>query len=109
MCIKDKIWWKRFALALLGLGLYLLDTGTDNWVGNTLIQNCHVKFGASVLCLVYVLPGVFVMINMIGDGISISNCIGGLAMGIFFVPFSIITLLRNLIKLDGDALEFAKV
>ena len=113
MCIKDKIWWKRFALALLGLGLYLLDTGTDTWVGNTLIQNCHVKFGASVLCLVYVLPGVFMMMIIIFNpekmnGNSIRKCISGLAMGIFFVPVSIFALLWNLIKLDDKALETAK-
>lgn len=108
MCIKDKIWWKRFALALLGLGLYFLDTGTDTWVGASLIQNCHVKFGASVLCLVYVLPGVFVMTNAIFHPKSDMNCITGLAYGIFFVPISILALLWNLIKLDDKALETAK-
>ena len=108
MYIKDKIWWKRFALALLGLGLYFLDTGTDTWVGYNLIQNCHVKFGASVLCLVYVLPGVFVMTNAIFHPKSDMNCITGLAYGIFFVPISILALLWNLIKLDDKALETAK-
>ena len=119
MCIKDKIWWKRFILALLGLGLYLLDTGTDTWVGNSLIQNCHVKFGASVLCLVYVLPGVSVMIRRITafkmrilhpeiDDDCIS-CISELAIGIFYVPLSILVLLRNLIKLDDEALGKAKL
>ena len=108
MCIKDKTWLKRFALALLGLGLYFLDTGTDTWVGNSLIQNCHVKFGASALCLVYVLPGVFVIINKLSEGIYIENCITGLAVGIFFVPISILVLLRNLIKLDDEALGSAK-
>ena len=109
MCIKDKIWLKRFALALLGVGLYFLDTGTDTWVGNSLIQNCHVKFGASVLCLVYVLPGVFAMLNTIfapeNDQL---NPIIGLAIGIFFVPFSIFMLLWNLIKLDDEVLGDAK-
>ena len=112
MCIKDKTWWKRFALALLGVGLYFLDTGTDTWVGNSLIQNCHVKFGASVLCLVYVLPGVFAMINTIFDPESDENCIDnvitGLAGGIFFVPISILALLWNLIKLDDKRLGYAK-
>ena len=108
MCIKDKIWWKRFALALLGLGLYILNTGTDTWVGNSLIQNCHVKFGASVLCLVYVLPGVCEMLNVIFRPGSDTSCITGLALGIFFVPISILMLLRNLFKLDDKALEHAK-
>ena len=110
MCIKDKIWWKRFALALLGLGLYFLDTGTDTWVGASLIQNCHVKFGASVLCLVYVLPGVFAMIEMIfHPDDHIENCITRIAFGILFVPLSILALLANLIKLDDEALEGAKM
>jgi hypothetical protein len=108
MCIKDKIWLKRFGLALLGVGLYLLDTGTDTWVGNSLIQNCHVKFGASVLCLVYVLPGVFSMINTIFHPKNDANCITGLAIGIFFVPFSICCLLWDLVTLDDEALEIAK-
>ena len=109
MCIKDKIWWKRFALALLGLSLYLLDTGTDTWVGNSLIQNCHVKFGASVLCLVYVLPGVFAMITAIFYPGSDTSCITGLAIGIFSVPNAIFYLLRSLIKLDDNALGAAKL
>ena len=108
MCIKDKIWLKRFGLALLGVGLYLLDTGTDTWVGNSLIQNCHIKFGASVLCLVYVLPGVFVMIGTIFDPRRDDNCISVLAIGIFSVPLSLFVLLRNLIKLDDAALRSAK-
>ena len=68
MCIKDKKWLKRFCLALLGLCLYLFDNGTDTAVANRLIQNCHVRFGAHVLCLVYVLPGLLISINtMIND------------------------------------------
>ena len=115
MCIKDKIWWKRFALALLGLGLYILDTGTDTWVGNSLIQNCHVKFGASVLCLVYLLPGVCAIINLIfhpdvaGEPYqSDMSCIAGLAIVIFSVPLSILALLANLITLDDEASKMAK-
>ena len=108
MCIKDKIWWKRFALALLGLGLYILDTGTDTWVGNSLIQNCHVKFGASVLCLVYVLPGVVAMIGTKFDPKRDDDCISVLAIGIFSVPLAILLLLWDLITLDDEALEVAK-
>ena len=102
MCIKHKIWLKRFGLSLLGVGLYLLDTGTDTWVGNSLIQNCHVKFGASVLCLVYVLPGVVAMIGTRFDPQRDDNCISSLAIGIFLVPLSILALLCNLITLDDE-------
>ena len=108
MRIKDKIWLKRFGLALWGVGLYLLDIGTDNWVGNSLIQNCHVKFGASVLCLVHVVPGLFAMIGTIFDPGRDDDCISVLAIGIFSVPLATFSLLRNLIKLDDDALKVAK-
>ena len=108
MCIKDKTWLKRFALALLGVGLYFLDTGTDTLVGNSLIQNCHVKFGVSVLCLVYILPGVFAMINAIFHPESDQSCLFGLVIGILFVPFSIAVLLWNLIKLDDERLLYTK-
>ena len=113
MCIKDKIWLKRFGLALWGVSLYLLDTGTDTWVGNSLIQNCHLKFGASVLCLVYVLPGVFAIIGTLKPkstfvlNVLAWTCLG-LAIGIFFVPLSILALLWDLIKLDDKTLENAK-
>ena len=50
---------KRFCLALIGLILYLLDVGSDNWVGYILIQSCHFRYGAAVFCLVWVLPGSF--------------------------------------------------
>ena len=108
MCIKDKIWLKRFGLALWGVSLYLLDIGTDNWVGNSLIQNCHVKFGASVLCLVYVVPGLFAMIGTIFDPGRDDDCISVLAIGIFSVPLAIFWLLWDLITLDDAALEIAK-
>ena len=108
MWIKDKIWLKRFGLAVWGVGLYLLDIGTDNWVGNSLIQNCHVKFGASVLCLVYVVPGLFAMIGTIFDPGRDDDCISVLAIGIFSVPLAIFWLLWDLITLDDAALEIAK-
>ena len=104
MCIKDKIWLKRFGLALLGVGLYSLDIGTDNWVGNSLIQNCHVKFGASVLCLVYVVPGLFAMIGTMFDPKRDDDCISVLAIGIFLVPLSILALLLNLIILEDEGI-----
>ena len=120
----DKVWWKRFVFALLGLGLYLLDTGSDTWVGHQLIQNCHFGFGAAVICLVYVLPGVFgaIIFSSGGETPGVFGAIifssGGetiveqiiifLVGFTFFVPISAIFLLMNLIKLDDTALELAK-
>ena len=108
----DKIWWKRFVFALLGLGLYLLDTGSDSWVGHRLIQNCHVRFGAAVFCLVYVLPGlfgVFTMAREMDDVNTFMRFVYGILLVIFFVPITTSFLILNLIKLDDDALEIAKL
>ena len=106
----DKIWWKRFVFALLGFGLYLLDTGSDTWVGNRLIQNCHVRFGAAVLCLVYVLPGIFCGILFALDETEtiFMRIVKYLAVLIFFVPLTACSLIYNLFKLDDEALGLAK-
>ena len=113
MCIKDRKRLKLFGLALLGLCLYCFDTGSDTWVGNSLIQNCHVRFGAGVLCLVYVVPGLFVMIGGMSspnnrDNSCIVNFFIGLLFFVFFVPGTVFTLLANLVKLNDESLRFAK-
>merc|ERR1719362_793977 len=109
MCIKDK---KRFGLALLGLCLFIFDIGSDTWVGNKLIQNCHVRFGAGVLCLVYVVPGLGYMINEIMNSDEDDSCIDKfdkLIAFVFFVPLTVIFLFTNLIKLNDESLSDAKV
>lgn len=114
MCIKDKKRLKMFGLALLGLCLYFFDTGSDTWVGNTLIQNCHYRFGAGVLCLVYVLPGLIVLLKTMMDPENqVDTCIVrflyGLCGFVLFVPFSIWALLANLIKFNDDSIEDVKM
>ena len=113
MCIKDKKWLKRFCLALLGLCLYLFDNGTDTAVANRLIQNCHVRFGAHVLCLVYVLPGLLISINtMINDKNQNESCIfrvfTGLFWAVFLVPMTVFALVANLIKMNDEWLDKSK-
>ena len=112
MCIKDKKWLKSFGLALLGLSLYLFDNGSDTWVGYSLIQNCHVRFGGAVLCLVYVLPGLFAMIDCLIDPNHqeslIHKLIVGCGMFVFFVPIFILFLLINLIKQTDENLGLTK-
>ena len=113
MSIKDKIWLKRFCLALLGFCLYLFDTGSDTAVGYILIQNCHKRFGAAVLCLVYVLPGLFVWLNETfhhdnQDKSFTLRFFGGLLFCVFFVPYAVFTLIANLITLDDEWLSHSK-
>ena len=86
---------------------------SDTWVGNKLIQNCHVKFGGGVLCLVYVVPGLLCMIDVMmaptnQDDSCISKFLRGLAAFIFFVPLSVVMLFGNLITLNDEWLESAK-
>ena len=113
MCIKDKKWLKRFCLALLGLCFYLFDNGTDTAVANRLIQNCHVRFGAHVLSLVYVLPGLLISINtMINDKNQNESCIfrvfAGLFWFVFLVPMTVFALVANLIKMNDEWLDKSK-
>ena len=87
---------------------------SDTWVGNKLIQNCHVRFGTGVLCLVYVVPGLVAMIYAIVNPVSqddpcISKFLNGLLLFVFFVPLSIIALFKNLIKLNDKWLGNAKM
>ena len=89
---------------------------SDTWVGNKLIQNCHVRFGAGVICLVYVVPGLVFMINTIMEAHIGRSCIEifleGLALFVFFVPMSVImlfiNLMSNLITLNDYWLGHAK-
>ena len=87
---------------------------SDTWVGNKLIQNCHVRFGAGVLCLVYIVPGLVGMINGImspvdQDRSCIETYLVALATFVFFVPLSVIMLFINLIKLNNEWLGRAKM
>ena len=112
MSIKDKKWLKMFCLSLLGLCLYLFDTGSDTAVGNRLIQNCHIRFGSAVLCLVYVLPGLFIFLSAVINPELDDNCIVqfsiGLLFGVFFVPFAALALMANLIKMNDYWLDVSK-
>ena len=112
MCINDKKWLRMFGLALLGLCLYLFDTGSDTWVGYTLIQNCHIRFGGAVLCLVYVLPGLLFLLEILIDPDNQDSFIDKLLLGctmfVFFVPISVLFLVINLIKRSDEYLNYTK-
>ena len=66
-------------------------------------------FGAAVICLAYVLPGVFGAIIFSSGGETIVERIIIFLVGFtFFVSILAILLLVNLIKLHDTALELAK-
>ena len=86
---------------------------SDNWVGYKLIQNCHVRFGAGVLCLIYFVPGLVAMINGIMNPVDqdrscIDIFLGALLAFVCFVPVSVCFLFGNLIKLNDESLSNAK-
>ena len=98
---------KRFCLALIGLILYLLDVGSDNWVGYILIQNCHFRYGAAVFCLVWVLPGSFGFLWGIkySDGCkSLKDVLQNLGTAFMLVPVTIWYFIDHLRKFDDESL-----
>ena len=52
---KPPLWFKK-AVAWFGVGLFLTDTGSDAYVGYSLINHCHIFYGSSVYSFFYI-PG----------------------------------------------------
>ena len=52
---KPPLWFKK-AVAWFGVGLFLTDTGSDAYVGYSLINRCHIFYGSSVYSFFYI-PG----------------------------------------------------
>ena len=52
---KPPLWFKK-AVAWFGVGLFLTDTGSDAYVGYSLINRCHIYYGSSVISFFYI-PG----------------------------------------------------
>ena len=52
---KPPLWFKK-AVAWFGVGLFLTDTGSDGYVGYSLINRCHIYYGSSVISFFYI-PG----------------------------------------------------
>ena len=52
---KPPLWFKK-AVAWFGVALFLTDTGSDSYVGYSLINRCHIFYGSSVFSFFYI-PG----------------------------------------------------
>ena len=65
---KPPLWFKK-AVAWFGVALFLTDTGSDGYVGYSLINRCHIFYGSSVFSFFYI-PGLLS---------------GGVFLGIVFV------------------------
>ena len=61
---KPPLWFKK-AVAWFGVALFVSDTGSDGYVGGSLINRCHTYYGSSVLSFFYI-PGL-----LSGGGFSI--------------------------------------
>ena len=53
---KPPLWFKK-AVAWFGVALFLTDTGSDGYVGYSLINRCHIFYGSSVFSFFYI-PGI---------------------------------------------------
>ena len=52
---KPPLWFKK-AVGWFGVALFLTDTGSDGYVGYSLINRCHIYYGSSVFSFFYI-PG----------------------------------------------------
>ena len=52
---KPPLWFKK-AVAWFGVALFVGDTGSDGYVGGSLIYRCHTYYGSSVISFFYI-PG----------------------------------------------------
>ena len=48
--------WMKKALAYFGIALFVADTGSDSYVGGSLISRCHFRYGGAVFSFFW-LPG----------------------------------------------------
>ena len=112
MMVKEKPYWLKLALAILGICLYSADIGSDILVGVDLIKRCHNRFAASVFSFT-IMPGfvfVFIVICQLAfeDGCSwklflvLLVPLGGALAGILFIPYGLVVLIWSAIKLDSS-------
>ena len=82
---KPPLWFKK-AVAWFGVALFLTDTGSDAYVGYSLINRCHIFYGSSVFSFFYIpglLSGGLFSIIFVGDflkrkcGYETSCCLAG--------------------------------
>ena len=109
--------WLRRAIPIFGIILFLTDTGSDLYVGISLILRCHILYGSSVLSFFY-LPGLLsggFFFFLFLDNYSIfdkycDHCCAKFAavlLGTFlgpfvFVPGALYFLVKAAIDIDDD-------
>ena len=109
--------WLRRAIPIFGIILFLTDTGSDSYVGISLILRCHIKYGVSVLSFFY-LPGllsggIFFHIFLDDQSIFVKYCdhccahLAAFLLGTFlgpfiFVPGALYLLVKAAIDIDDD-------
>ena len=110
--------WLRRAIPIFGIILFLTDTGSDSYVGISLILRCHIKYGVGVLSFFY-LPGLlsggilfygFLHDQSIFDKYCDHCCakfavflLGTLLGPFVFVPGALYLLVKAAIDIDDDS------
>ena len=109
----DKIKIYRFCMSLLSLLMYIADVGSDIWVGIDLILRCQYYHGIGVLSLVFLtgfLAGLLSLLNEISEGtLAKEDVLKALVYPIWFVPKTLWALLQDMIKLNDDTRNTAKM
>ena len=103
--------WLRKALGWSRVALFILDTGSDVYVGVDLIQRCHYRYAGGVFSFFWLpglLSGGYVAVK-VGQDFHIGCCGGiilfllGTILGPFvFIPFGLYLLVKAALKLDDD-------
>ena len=120
LMIFFQIWLKmdlikvyRFGMSLISLLMYIADVGSDIWVGIDLILRCQYYHGIGVLSLVFLtgfLAGLLSLLNEISEGtLAKEDILKALVYPIWFVPKTLWALLQDMIKLNDDTRNTAKM
>ena len=103
----------RFCMSFLSLLMYIADVGSDVWVGIDLILRCHYYHGISVLSLVLltgIIAGLLSLLNEISEGtLEKKDVLKAIIYPLWFIPKTIWALVQDMIKLDEDTRNTAKM
>ena len=113
---KPPLWFKK-AVAWFGVALFLTDTGSDGFVGYSLINRCHIYYGSSVFSFFYIpgllSGGVFLGIVFVGEVLEVKydpGCcvktllfmLGTILGPIVFVPGGLFFLVNAALDPSGE-------
>ena len=109
--------WLKRSLAILAIVLYIVDTGSDTFVGVDLFNRCHYRYAGCVFTFV-ALPGFMFggwlfkgfIINDLGYKVTTKGYVGLLILGTLLGPvvlliMSLFYLFQGAWKIDDTEIE----